>query len=344
MRFKEFLDTISDYEYFSYTHIMEIPELSLAYAKTLNNEQWNLIYREKQSIALCCCIENKVHIIFSNDCYQLVNIAESTKVESGCLIENLYNFKKIIISAPQNFKNKIEYSNNLFEMGQIEIIYDTLNNEKIKFNSEVDLNNNRLEDKYDSVINLWNKHCGLVMLDNKTWEVFKYKYQYFIRYNDKYFFSTDLLTLYDAASILNINLNEKNIDSASFISEDFFYYTTRVNYTNYDDIKCGLINILNGVIITCNSYYGICNFYKNKYFKVSIKNSNNSKYPYGFSYGLIDINGEELLQPIYFDIRLVVRKDNTFNIWLKEEKGSEDWLIYEQLSNKIRKAEEIDFL
>ena len=182
------------------------------------------------------------------------------------------------------------------------------------------------------------------MLDNKTWEVYKHKYQYFIQHNDKYFFSTDLLTLYDADSIFKIKLNEKNINSASFISEIFFYYTTRVNYTNNDDIKCGLINTLNGVIITNNSYYGICNFYKEKYFKVSSKNSDNSKYPYGFSYGLIDINGEELLQPIYFDIRLVVREDNTFNIWLKEEKGSEDWLIYEQVSNKIRKAEEIDFL
>jgi len=345
MVFKEFTDTISDCEYFLYTHIMEIPESSFEYSKTLNNEQWNLIYREKQAIALYCCIQNMAHIIFSNDCFKVKNIFETTIIESGYLIENLKNIKEILISSPRNVRNQIEYSNNPFEMGQIEIIYNSFINEKIKLNSEDEFNKKTiiLEDKYDFVINLWKEHCGLVMLDNKKWEVYKYRYQYFIQHNNKYFFSTDLIKLIDADLILGTNLNEINIDSASFLNEAFFYYTTRDNYTIIDT-KCGLINILNGVIITNNSYYGICDFYKNTFFKVSTKNLDSSKYSYGFSYGLIGINGEELLQPIYSEIRLVTHKDNRFNIWLKKEKSDDEWFIYEQDSNKLRIAEEIDFL
>jgi uncharacterized protein (DUF2344 family) len=60
--------------------------------------------------------------------------------------------------------------------------------------------------------------------------------------------------------------------------------------------------------------------------------------------GLIDINGNELLPALYYEIIIIPDNDNKLTIWLKKEEKNNEWLIYDQDSNKIRKATENDFL
>lgn len=344
MIFKEFIDTISDYEYFSYTHIMEIPESSFEYSKTLNNEQWNLIYREKQSIALCCCIENNVHIIFSNDCFKVENILESTKVDNGCIIENRDNIKQVYINAPRNISNEINFSENPHEFGTIELA-----SELFKQNITIPEPNFktiekpfRLEDNFEDVIDLRKATCAQVSVDEKLWYVFEHEFKYLVLQKSKYYFTPDLVKLVEASQILPYNLDEINIYHASFISNELFYYTTLEIFENHkNDTRCGLISVTKGEILKGDRYSSVQRFCGGKYFIVDLKYLTDG---YHIKTGLIDINGNELLPPIYNDIKLITKEDNKFEIWLKKEKTDDEWFIYEQDSNNIRKAEEIDFL
>lgn len=342
MIFKDFIQTVSNYECFSYTHIMEIPKTSLAFAKTLNNEQWNAIYQQREAIALCCKIDNDINILFSNDCYRENIFPESSIIEIGSIVIDKNKITEIRISAPRNKNGEIEFSNTPSEYGKIEIILQSniKNKKEVGHNIRIREKAENLEDKFDFVINLRGVHCGQVTIDNNLWQVFEHEYKYLIEHSKKYYFSSDLDKLIDAKSILGIDLSGKNIDSASFISNDLFYYNTRQTYSNYSDIRCGLISISRGEIINNNRYSNVVKYVGGNYFVVNLFDDNNGL---KIKYGLTDINGEQLLPPIYYEIRPVIHKDKSIKFWIKTEKMSNDWLIFEQDEKNIRMAKENDY-
>lgn len=344
MTFEEFSATISPTEFFGYTHIMEIPESSLSFAKMLNNEQWNTILEKNFAIGLCCCIENMVHIIFSNNCYKVTEVLKSTIVENGIIIENRENIKQIYIKAPRNITNEIHFSDNPYDIGTIELISEHFKKNSTipepKFKSiEKPL---RLEDNFDHVINLRKATCAQVSVDEKLWHVFEHEFQYLVLKNSIYYFTPDLVKLVEASQVLPFNFNGLDISNASFISNELFYYTTFEIFENYkNDTRCGLISVTKGEILKCDRYSTVSGFYAGEYFIVSLK-----YFTGGFQIktGLIDINGNELLPPIYQEIILITEEDNKIKIWVKKERAGDEWFIYEQDSNKLRIAQEIDFL
>lgn len=342
MTFNEFIQTVSTYECFSYTHIMEIPKSSLAFAKTLNNEQWNAIFQQRVAIALCCKTDTDINILFSIDCYKDNIFPESSIIDSGSIVIDKHKIAEIIISAPRNKKGEIQFSNSPSEFGQIEIISPNI----IKGKKEVEQNigflgkAENLEDKFDFVVNLRSKHCGQVSVDNKLWQIFEHEYKYLIQHNEKYYFSSDLNNLIDAKVVLAIDLNEKNITSASFISNDLFYYSTRETFTNYSDIRCGLISISRGQILNNNRYHGVVSYVGGNYFIVNFFYENNRLI---IKNGLINLNGEELLPPIYDEILPVIQKDKSYKFWIKKEKMDNDWLIFEYDEKNIRMGKENDY-
>lgn len=342
MTTNEFIQTISTYESFPYTHIMEIPKSSLVFAKTLNNEQWNEIYQQRVAIALCCIIDNDINILFSIDCYKNNILPESSILDNGSIFINKNNIAKILISAPRNKKGEIQFSNTPSEFGQIEIISPNIIKDKKEVgpNTRISEKAENLEDKFDFVFNLRGKHCGQVHVDNNLWQVFEHEYKYLIQHNEKYYFSSDLDKLIDAKSILGVDLSGKNIDSASFISNDFFYYHTRETYTNYSDIRCGLISISRGEIINNNRYSNIIRYFGGNYFTVDLFDDDNGL---KIKKGLIDVNGEELLPPIYDELKTVIQKDKSIKFLVKKEKNDNDWLIFEKGSKNIRIAKENDY-
>jgi hypothetical protein len=342
MTFKEFIETVSTYECFSYTHIMEIPKSSLAFAKKLNNEQWNTILQQRGAIALCCKIDNDINILFSSDCYKDNIFPETSIIDNGSIVIDKNKIAEIIISAPRNEKGEIQFSNTPSEFGLIEIISPNIIKDKKEVGPNIRIKEKakNLEEKFDFVINLREKHCGQVSVDNNLWQVFEHEYIYLIQHNEKYYFSSDLNNLIDAEVVLAIDLNEKNIYSASFISNDLFYYSTRETYTNYSDCRCGLISISRGQILNSNRYYGVVHYVGGNYFIVNSFYENNRLM---IKNGLIDINGEELLPPIYYEIRSVIQKDKSIKFWIKKEKIDNDWMIFEQDKKNIRMAKENDY-
>jgi hypothetical protein len=342
MTFKEFIQTISTYEYFDYTHIMEIPKSSLAFAKTLTIEQWNEIYQQRVAIALCCIIDNDINILFSTDCYKNNIFSESLIIDNGSVVIDKNKIDKIIISAPRNKNGEIQFSNTPSEFGQIEIISPNILKDKKEVVPNIRIQEiaENLEDKFDFVIDLRRKHCGQVTVDNNLWQVFNHEYRYLIEHSKKHYFSSDLSKIIDAESILGVDLSGKNIDSASFISNDIFYYKTRETYTNYSDIRCGLISISRGEIINNNRYSNVVKYVGGNYFVVDLYEENNGL---KIKYGLININGVELLPPIYAEIRAVFQKDKSIKFWVKKEMNNNDWLIFEQDSKNIRMAKKNDY-
>ena len=328
MIFKEFIDTISDYEYFLYTHIMEIPESSFEFSKTLNNEQWNLIYREKKAIALYCCIQNMAHIVFSNDSFKVKNIFETTKVDNGCIIENRDIIKQVYINAPRNISNEIKFSENPHEFGTIELA-----SELFKQNITIPEPNFktiekpfRLEDNFENVIDLREASCGQVSVDEKAWHIFEHEFKYLVSQNSIYYFTPDLVKLVEASQVLPYNLNEIDIYHASFISNELFYYTTLEIFENHkNDTRCGLISVTKGEILKGDRYSSVKRFCGGKYFIVDLKYLTDG---YHIKTGLIDINGNELLPPIYNEIRLITQEDNKFKFCVKKDK-TDDEFIYE---------------
>jgi hypothetical protein len=343
MTFEEFANTISRTEYFDYSHIMEIPESSLSYAKLLNNEQWNYICKEKYAIALCCCIEDKVHIIFSGNCYKVTDVLESTKVEQSCIIENLNNIKKVYITSPRNINGEIYFSDEPHELGRIKLVSEFLYqktpvySEQRQKSKDIDL-----KDNFERVFDLRRNTCAQVSVDDKPFNVFEHEFKFLVLQNNAYFFTNDLIQLVDASKVLSININKFEIDYATFISNEFFYYTALefdANFKNYT--KCGLISTSKGEIVKSNRYSSISHFIESKYFIVNLKDKNEK---YKVNDGLIDINGNELLPALYYEIIIIPDNDNKLTIWLKKEEKNNEWLIYDQDSNKIRKATENDFL
>ena len=67
-----------------------------------------------------------------------------------------------------------------------------------------------------------------------------------------------------------------------------------------------------------------------KYFIVDLKYLTDG---YQIRTGLIDINGNELLPPIYNEIRLITQEDNKFKFCVKKDKTDDEGFIYEQDSN-----------
>ena len=343
MTFEEFTSTISATEYFDYSHIMEIPESSLLFAKLLNNEQWNFICKEKYAIALCCCIEDKVHIIFSSNCYKVNNVLESTKIEDGCIIENPNKIKKVYINPPRNTNGEMYFSDTPYELGTIiiasEFLYQKtpVHSEQKHKSKEIDL-----KDNFERVIDLRRNTCAQVSVDDKPFYIFEHEFKYLVLQNNAYYFTNDLVELIDAIKVLFININGFEIDYASFISNEFFYYTTKDFDANFKThTKCGIISITKGEIVKSNRYSRVSHFLESKYFIVNLKDSNEN---YKRNEGLLDINGNELLPPIYNEIRIIAENDNRFKIWMKKEDKGDEWFIYDQDANKIRKAIEKDFL
>lgn len=365
MTFEYFIETISPYEYFPYTHIMEIPESSLEFAKALNHEQWNSIYSQRVAIALCCKINSNINILFSNDCYQGNIFPESAIIENGCMLVDLNQISKVLSLAPRNQKGEIHFSDAPSIFGQIRIIPQKIveNKKDVELNAglfkspktQIETNDNdssksddgRVENSkntFDWVINLREKHCGQVTVqetkDKKLFKVFDHEYKYLIKNDGKYYFSINLETLIDARVLLGIDLNEKRIDSASFISNDLFYYTTRSTFTDYSDCRCGLISISGGEIINNNRYTDVSLYVGGYYFIVNYYDESNGL---KIKSGLVDINGEELLPTNFNEIRPVFQKDNSFKFWIQKEKMDAYWMIFEQKTRKIRDATEEEY-
>jgi hypothetical protein len=339
MTFKEFIETISNYEYFPYSHIMEIPESSLAFAKTLSNDQWDTIYEQKVAIALCCKIKNDIIILFSSDCFKDNIRTESSIKDKGSIVIDKDEIGKIQISAPRNKRGEIKFSDTPIKFGQIEIISPDIKKVKKQLEPKINRKEN-LEDNFDFVINLRGQLCGHVSVDNKIFQIFEHFYKYLIRHNYRYFFSSDLINLIDAKDVLGIELNEKNITGASFISDDIFYYNTRETFTDYSDSRCGLISISKGEIINNNRYTSVDHFVGGNHFIVNFFENSNGLQIY---HGLIDINGKELLPPIYDKIMPVIEKDKPIIFRIKKERKDNDFYIFEQDSSNLRIATDNDF-
>jgi hypothetical protein len=187
MTFKEFIQTVSTYECFSYTHIMEIPESSLAFAKTLSNDQWNTIYEQRAAIALCCKFDNDIIFLFSSNCYKNNVFPESSIVVDGRIVIDKNKIEEIIISAPRNIKGEIQFSITPCEFGQIKIISPNIIKDKKELGSNIRITEKaiNLEDKFDFVINLRGKHCGQVTVENNLWQAFEHEYKYLIEHSNK---------------------------------------------------------------------------------------------------------------------------------------------------------------
>jgi WG containing repeat len=346
MDLNEFIETISQHEVFPYTHIMEIPESSLEFAKTLKPDQWNVIFSKRLAIALSCQISDTISIVFSEECYRENILPDSAKVEKGCIILNKNVISNIVISAPLNEKGKIKFSENPCEFGKLHIN----SKEGIENKEEVYKDNwfsektQNPEDKFDRVINLRPNHVGQVIVDGNYYH-FDHEYKYLVEYDGNYYFSTDLENLIDAKNVLGVSLNGKNINDASFISDDLFYYKTRDTYSNYQDCRCGLISIAAGELIKNNRYSYVVRPIGNDYFIVNIYNDGNEKEKKELTikFGLIDKTGKELVPPIYEEIIPVLKEDKTIKIWVQKAKNDKDWMIYDHQIGKLRVALQEDY-
>lgn len=334
MKFENFIASISDYEYFPYTHIMEIPKESLPYAKTLNQKEWNFIYEKKSAIALCCIIDEEINIVFSENCYQDNKIPKSVKIDLGVISINKSNLSSIIISAPRNKNGEIEFSDTIIEYGKIEIFselhLDEISNLKDSLLKKSEVS---IYDRYDFVIDMRKNHCGQVSIDNKLWSINKQKYQYLIQHSNTYYFSNDGLNIVEVKSILGVDLNNKEISNASFLTDDLFYYQTIEFISKINERRCGLISISKGEILKNDVYTSISHYIGEKYLVVDkIEHTPH----YNIRKGLIDINNFELLSPSYWEINYTIQNDNSYLFQVYKFFGDKKWQIFDPNSKILR--------
>jgi hypothetical protein len=122
MNLEEFVESISKYEYFEYSHIMEIPETSFEYAKRLNHNQWKLVYNQSNAIALCCIKSDRVHILFPHIFFSNLNIPNNSIIDKGHLVLVRSLISKVEVFWP-NEDNSLWFSNKQKTFGQMNIYY-----------------------------------------------------------------------------------------------------------------------------------------------------------------------------------------------------------------------------
>jgi hypothetical protein len=147
MYLEEFVDSISKYEYFPYSHIMEIPESSFEYAKQLNHNHWNFVYKDTNAIALCCIIGDKIHILFPYRFFTSVNVPQSAIVEKGhvILMKSLVSIVEVVWPEEDN---SIWFTNKQSRFGQLNIYYKESGDERLENLAQDDINlkpNNKKE-------------------------------------------------------------------------------------------------------------------------------------------------------------------------------------------------------